>query len=58
MVKTLSGYFFFHNFLKAHWSLSKRSSENWVLDGVTPAMACGIASTHFSLYEVLTFRQH
>ena len=58
MVATLSGYFFFHNFLKAHWGLSKRSSKNWIKDGVTPAMACGITFTQFSLYEILTFHQH
>lgn len=58
MVATLSGYFFFHNFAKAHWDLSKRSSKNWMEICVTPAMACGITFTHFSLYEILSFHQH
>lgn len=58
IVEILSGYFFFRNFAKAHWNLSKRSSKNWITDGVTPAMACGITFTHFSLYEILTFHQH
>ena len=58
MLDILSGYFFFHNYLKAHWGLSKRSSKNWIKMGVTPAMACGITFAHFSLYEILTFHQH
>lgn len=58
MIKVLSGYFFFHNYLKAHWRLSKRSSKNWITDGVTPTMACGITFTQLSLYEILTFHQH
>jgi len=57
MVDILAGYFFFHNFVKPHWSLSKCSSKNWLEDLVTPAMACGIIFTQFSLYEILTFRQ-
>ena len=55
MVDIFVGYFFFHNFLKPHWGLSKRTSKNWIEIGVTPAMACGITFTHFSLYGILTF---
>jgi len=55
MVDIFSGYFFFHNFIKPHWGLSKRSSKNWIEIGVTPAMACGIALVQFSLHEILTF---
>lgn len=57
LIDVLSGYFFFHNYLKPHWSLSERSSKNWIKEGVTPAMACGITSVHHSLYEILTFHQ-
>lgn len=57
MVDFLQGYFFFHNYLKAHWYLSNRSSKNWIKVGVTPAMACGITTTQFSLDEILTFHQ-
>jgi len=55
MVDIFVGYFFFHNFVKPHWGLSKRSSKNWIEIGVTPAMACGITFTQFSLYGILTF---
>jgi len=55
MVDIFAGYFFFHNFVKPHWGLSKRSSKNWLEIGVTPAMACGITFTQFSLYGILTF---
>ena len=55
MVDIFVGYFFFHNFVKPHWGLSKRSSKNWIEIGVTPAMACGITFTTFSLYGILTF---
>ena len=55
MIDIFTGYFFFHNFLKPHWDLSKRSSKNWIKIGVTPAMACGVTFTQFSLYRVLTF---
>jgi len=55
MVDIFLGYFFFHNFVKPHWGLSKRSSKNWIEVGVTPAMACGITFTTFSLYGILTF---
>jgi len=57
MVDILKGYFFLHNYLKAHWGLSKRDSKNWVKHGVTPAMACGITFTQFSLFEILIFHQ-
>ncbi len=57
IVDILAGYFFFHNFVKPHWNLSKRSSKNWIKEGVTPAMACGIISVHYSLYQILTFHQ-
>jgi len=57
MVEILSGYSFFHNFVKPHWSLSKRSSKNWIGKRVTPAMACGVTLVQFSLYEILTFHQ-
>ena len=49
------GYAFFHNYLKSHWKLSERSSKNWIKDGVTPAMSCGVAEVQYSIYEVLTF---
>lgn len=55
MVDIFRGYFFYHNFVKPHWGLSRRSSENWLVDGVTPAMSCGIVFTRFSLYDILTF---
>ena len=55
MVDIFVGYFFFHNFVKPHWGLSKRSSKNWIEIGVTPAMSCGITFTQFSLYGILTF---
>ena len=55
MVDIFIGYFFFHNFVKPHWSLSKRSSKNWIETGVTPAMSCGITFTQFSIYEILVF---
>lgn len=55
MVDIFVGYFFFHNFVKPHWGLSKRSSENWIEIGVTPAMSCGIIFTQFSIYEILAF---
>ena len=55
MVDIFAGYLFFHNFIKPHWSLSKRSSKNWIKKGVTPSMACGITFTQFSIYEILTF---
>jgi transposase-like protein/IS1 family transposase len=55
MVEIFSGYFFFHNFVKPHLSLSKCSSKNWIEKCVTPAMACGISFVQFSLYEILTF---
>jgi len=55
--RALSGYFFYHNFVKPHWSLSVRSSKNWIVDGATPGMACGITCAPLSLYEVLTFHQ-
>ena len=51
------GYAFFHNYLKPHWKLSERSSKNWIKNGVTPAMNCGIAEVQYSIYEVLTFHQ-
>lgn len=57
MVDILAGYFFLHNYLKAHWGLSKRDSKNWIKEGVTPAMACGITFTQFSLFEILIFHQ-
>jgi IS1 family transposase len=57
MIDFLRGYFFFHNYLKAHWSLSNRSSKNWIKVGVTPAMACSISTHQFSLFEILTFHQ-
>ena len=57
MVDILAGYFFLHNYLKAHWGLSKRNSKNWIKEGVTPAMACGITFTQFSLFEILIFHQ-
>ena len=49
------GYAFSHNYLKSHWKLSERSSKNWIKDGVTPAMSCGVAEVQYSVYEVLTF---
>jgi len=55
MVDIFAGYFFYHNFVKPHWSLSKRSSKNWLETGVTPGMACGITFTQFSLYGILSF---
>ena len=55
MVDIFVGYFFFHNFVKPHWGLSKRSSKNWIEIGVTPAMSCGITFTQFSLYGILAF---
>jgi len=55
--RALFGYSFFHNFVRPHWGLSVRSSKNWILDRVTPGMACGIACAPLSLYEVLTFHQ-
>lgn len=57
MIDVLSSYFFFHNFLKAHWCLSSRSSKNWIKVGITPAIACGISNVQFSLYDIMTFHQ-
>lgn len=57
VIQTLVGYFFFRNFMRPHWSLSKRSSKNWLKEMVTPAMACGMSTKPLSIYEVLTFHQ-
>ena len=57
VIQTLAGYFFFRNFVRPHWSLSKRSSKNWLEEMVTPAMACGMIAAPVSLYEIVTFHQ-
>lgn len=57
VIQTLAGYFFFRNFVRPHWSLSKRSSKNWLEELVTPAMACGMMAVPVSLYEIVAFRQ-
>ncbi|MDH7507203.1 MAG: hypothetical protein QHH15_05400, partial [Candidatus Thermoplasmatota archaeon] len=57
VIQTLAGYFFFRNFVRPHWHLSKRSSKNWLKEMVTPAMACGMTTAPLSLYEILMFHQ-
>ncbi|MEM0466016.1 MAG: IS1 family transposase [Candidatus Thermoplasmatota archaeon] len=57
VIQTLAGYFFFRKFVRPHWSLSKRSSKNWLEEMFTPAMACGMISALLSLYEIVTFHQ-
>ncbi len=57
VIQTLAGYFFFRNFVRPYWSLSKRSSKNWLEELVTSTMACGITAVPLSLYEIVTFHQ-
>lgn len=46
----------YHNCIKAHWSLSLRTSKNWIKNGVTPSMKIGITHKQFSIGEVLSIR--
>jgi IS1 family transposase len=54
--KAISGFRFLHNFLKAHLTLSGKSSKNWITVPVTPCMKAGICNHQISLIEILTFR--
>lgn len=44
---------FFHNFVKAHLTLSVKSSKNWITEPVTPAMKAGITNKQLSIAELL-----
>lgn len=52
------GFSFFHNIVKAHWSLSTRSSKNWIDECITPGMICGVTKKPFSLFEILMIPTH
>lgn len=52
----LSGFRFMHNYLKAHLTLSGKSSKNWIINPVTPAMNARICDHQIGLLEVLNFR--
>lgn len=54
--KAISGFKFMHNFLKAHLTLSEKSSKNWITVPVTPCMKAGICNHQISLIEILNFR--
>jgi len=54
--KAISGFQFLHNFLKAHLTLSEKSSKNWITVPVTPCMNAGICNHQLSLIEILNFR--
>ncbi len=54
--KVISSFKFMHNFLKAHLTLSEKSSKNWITVPVTPCMNAGICNNQISLIEILTFR--
>ena len=54
--KAISGFKFMHNFLKAHLTLSEKSSKNWITVPVTPCMNAGICNHQISLIEILNFR--
>jgi IS1 family transposase/transposase-like protein len=54
--KAISCFKFLHNFLKAHLTLSEKSSKNWITVPVTPCMNAGICNHQISLIEILTFR--
>lgn len=49
----LSGFKFMHNFLKAHWRHSVRTSKNWIKTPVTPAMAAEIITVQPSIEAIL-----
>lgn len=53
----ISGFRFLHNFLKAHWSLSVRSSKNWIKIPATPAMIAGILPIQPSIEAILRVRK-
>jgi hypothetical protein len=50
---SLIGFLFFHNYIKAHWALSSRKSKNWILEPVTPGMACGSTNSQLSILSAL-----
>lgn len=54
--KALHGFKFLHNYLKAHLTLSEKSSKNWITTPVTPSMEAGICNHQLSLMDVLCFR--
>jgi len=54
--KAISCFKFMHNYLKAHLTLSGRSSKNWITVPVTPSMKAGICDHQISLIEILNFR--
>jgi IS1 family transposase len=54
--KAISGFKFLHNFLKAHLTLSGKSSKNWITVPVTPCMKAGFCNHQISLIEILNFR--
>ena len=52
----LGGFKFMHNYLKAHLTLSGKSSRNWIAFPITPAMSAGVCDHQIGLIEVLNFR--
>jgi hypothetical protein len=54
--KAITGFKSLHNFLKAHLTLSEKSSKNWITVPVTPCMKAGICNHQINLIEILKFR--
>ena len=54
--KAISCFKFMHNYLKAHLTLSGKSSKNWITVPVTPCMKAGICDHQIGLIEILNFR--
>ena len=54
--KAISCFKFMHNYLKAHLTLSGKSSMNWITVPITPCMKAGICDHQISLIEILNFR--
>jgi len=52
----LKGFKFMHNILKAHLTLSTKTSKNWIKKPVTPAMEIQGINYQPSISEVLAFR--
>ena len=53
--RSLRGIKTIHNFVRAHESLSVKSSKNWIKQHVTPAMKAEIAGRVYGLCDILSY---
>ncbi len=51
-----NGFMFYHNYIRPHNALNKKTSDNWIKTPVTPAMAAEITNRPLQIRDALRWR--